>query len=153
VSGARTIVAALTLISFPVGSIVPAAAGNNYAVGQVWEYDARKEDAGSLLRVMQIDDVPGVGQIIHICVVGLKLPYPAGQGGVLTEVPEIPMKPAAMDASVRKRSNRHAASQRFGDAYAAWQQDAETGQVATVRIPLKEMMARIAAQAKQSTTP
>ena len=152
-SRARTIVAALTLILFPVGSLVPASAGNSYAVGQVWEYDARKEDAGSLLKIMQIDDLPGIGRIIHICVVGLKLPYSAGPGGVLTEVPEIPMKPAAMDASVRKLSGRPAACQRFYDAYAGWRQDYERGQVGTVRIPLKQMMGNIAAQANQSTTP
>jgi hypothetical protein len=143
----------LVLWSSLLGGAPMAVAANVYAEGQVWEYDTRKADAGSLIRIMRIDDLPRAGRMIHICVVGLKLPYPAGPGGILAEVPELPMTPAAMDASVRRLSTRKATCTRFANGYKIWRQEYDQGQIGTVTIPLKAMMERIAAKAKQSQTP
>lgn len=147
------IIGFLVLLSLLLGGSTMASAANVYAEGQVWEYDARKTDTGSLIRIMRIDNLAGAGRVIHICVVGLKLPYPAGPGGVLTEVPELPMTPSAMDTSVRKLSTRKATCTRFANGYKIWRQEYDHGQIGTVTIPLKAMMERIALNAKQSKTP
>ena len=143
----------LVLLWLLLGGPPMAAAANVYAEGQVWEYDTRKADTGSLIKVMRIDDLPGAGRVIHICVIGLKLPYPAGPGGILVEVPELPMTPSAMDASVRKLSKRKGTCMRFANGYKIWREEYGRGQIGTVTIPLKAMMERIALKAKQSTSP
>jgi hypothetical protein len=150
---AKNMLVALNLMWFPIGSATAALAANNYAEGQVWEYETRREDAGSLLKIMRIDDLPDIGRVIHICVVGLKLPYPPAADGILVEVPELPMKPSAMDASVRKLSDRQASCMRLDYGYKTWRQDYDRGQKGAVPIPLKEMMEKIAAKAKQAQTP
>ena len=146
-------IGSLLLLSLLLRTSSVASAANAYAEDQVWEYDTRKADAGSLIKIMRIDDLPGAGRVIHICVVGLKLPYPPGAGGILVEVPELPMTPAAMDTSVRKLSAHKATCMRFVNGYKIWREEYDRGQIDTVTIPLKAMMERIALKAKQSTTP
>ena len=66
----RAFAIGLALLALPAGAAEPAAA--EYAVGQVWSYQIRPADQGSLLRIAAIEESP-VGAIYHVSLVGIKL--------------------------------------------------------------------------------
>ena len=70
-----------------------------YVEGQVWEYRARPQDAGSLLKVQRVGML-GAKKVYHISVVGVHFATP-GMAGVL---PHIPVSDETLDASVIKLS-------------------------------------------------
>ncbi|MEA3057295.1 MAG: hypothetical protein QOF34_110, partial [Sphingomonadales bacterium] len=81
---------------------------NGYQVGQVWEYRTRPEDAGSLLRIQKIEEIPAsakVGPVYHISVIGVHF------GGSLAgaELQHLPVSRETLDASVTRLSSSKAA--------------------------------------------
>ncbi|WP_141249438.1 hypothetical protein [Sphingobium sp. D43FB] len=71
-----------------------------YAVGQIWEYRNRPQDAGSLLKVQQIADF-GRDKVYHLSIIGVHFATP-GISGVL---PHIPVSETTLDASVTHLSS------------------------------------------------
>lgn len=71
-----------------------------YAEGQVWEYKARPQDAGSLLKIQRITELDNQ-KVYHLSVIGVHFRTP----GILGVFPHMPVFKATLDASVTKRSS------------------------------------------------
>lgn len=84
----------------------PAAAPREerYAEGQVWEYRTRPADAGSLIKIQNIEAWPGAperGPIYHITIVGLRV----NSGTAVTNlIQHAPVSRQSLDASVTRLS-------------------------------------------------
>ena len=73
-----------------------------YREGQVWEYQTRPVDKGSLLRIQKIELIHIANKdeaVYHVSVIGLRLPGAPEAGG---ELQHIPVSEAALDASVTR---------------------------------------------------
>lgn len=108
----------MTRVLLLVACILTMGAGqaDRYAVGQVWEYRTRPQDAGSLLKIQKIEPWAD-GRVYHLSVVGLSL------GGRTTDVHHIPVSRETLDASVLRPS---ASTRAFPDAtegIAIWRED------------------------------
>jgi hypothetical protein len=68
-----------------------------YAAGQVWEYRTRPQDAGSLLKIQQIEG-EGQDRVYHVSIVRVRF----ATSGVAGTLGHIPVSNAALDASVTK---------------------------------------------------
>jgi len=78
-----------------------------YAVGQVWEYHARPQDSGSLIKIQQIERDPRGEPIYHISVIGFAI------GTSVNEIGHLPVSRATLDASVTRLATSTA---KFPDA-------------------------------------
>jgi hypothetical protein len=70
---------------------------SRYAEGQVWEYKARPQDTGSLVKIQKIEDAPA-GTIYHISLIGIHL-----TSNQVTELQHAPVSQQTLDTSVTKQ--------------------------------------------------
>ena len=111
-----------------------------YAAGQVWEYSTRPEDAGSLIKIHQVE-TSSAGSIYHISMTGIRLtndrpPIDAGH---------LPVSRETLDASVTHLASPLAANRTFPDprdGIAIWREN--EGGVFT--IPLAQIAEILAGQ-------
>jgi hypothetical protein len=115
------------------------AAPTKYQVGQVWEYRTRPGDEGSLLKIQRIENIPKLGQVYHLSVIGFHLTNPA----VPPILPHIPVSAATLDASVTRLSARKDAFPVADEGIAQWRK--ANGGVFTISV------AEIVAAMDQST--
>lgn len=119
-------------------AVVPAQARPAYAEGQVWEYHARPQDAGSLLRIQRIeapDAFRTTGPIYHISIVGLHF-----AGARLTgELQHAPVSRATLDASATRLSGSRVPFPDASAGIAEWR--AARGGVFT--IPVAQIVALV----------
>jgi hypothetical protein len=119
-----------------------------YREGQVWEYRARPEDNGSLLRIQKIETDPvfkKYGPIYHISVIGVRFNGIPLSG----ELAHLPVSRQTLDASVTRQST---ASVTFPDAapgIAEWR--LAKGGVFT--IPLSEIIGAVEQMFRQGSDP
>lgn len=74
----------------------------SFEEGQVWEYNTRPGETGSMLKIVKVDHDPKLGDIFHISIVGIKI---KGPKGILTELPHAPVAKVTLEKSVAKRSS------------------------------------------------
>lgn len=92
-----------------------------YAEGQVWEYTTRPEDAGSLIKIQQVESSP-TGPIYHISMTGLRI----AKSGAQMDAAHLPVSRETLDASVTRLATPQAAARNFPDpreGIAIWRQD------------------------------
>ena len=70
----------------------------DYAEGQVWQYAARPQDPGSLLKIQKIEMEDG-RPVYHVSVVGVHFSHMTRAGAL----PHLPVSAEALDASVIRR--------------------------------------------------
>ena len=115
-------------------------AADRYAVGQIWEYKARPEDTGSLLRIGKIENDPEFGVIYHISVVGLRITNPKAPGGYTTEVAHYPVNKGALDASVTRLSKAKTTFPDIERGYPYWRSARDQGQAGVYEMPIAEIV-------------
>jgi hypothetical protein len=71
----------------------------SYSEGQVWEYRARPGDAGSLLKIQRVEQLPELGDlnpVYHVSVIGFQLQNPQ----VTPALAHAPVSQETLDKSV-----------------------------------------------------
>ncbi|MDQ0468247.1 hypothetical protein [Labrys wisconsinensis] len=95
------------------------AAPRKYKVGQVWEYRARDQDKGSLLKIRRIDaDIVSakIGFIYHISIVGITW----ADERIPPTLAHAPLSGPALDASVTRLSTQSPDFPSATEGIAAW---------------------------------
>ena len=82
-----------------------ASSARDFAAGQVWTYHVKPGDEGSTLQINKVEQDPKLGPIFHISVFGLRISNPRVAGGVLTELPHLPVSKETLDKSVESLSH------------------------------------------------
>lgn len=80
-----------------ISLFVAAPPAHNYAEGQVWTYETRPQDAGSLVKIQKIERLDNE-IIYHVSLIGVRLHPPKS-----TELQHAPVSKQTLDASVRKQ--------------------------------------------------
>jgi hypothetical protein len=92
----------------------PAVAQERYAVGQVWEYTNRPQDGGSLIKIQRIEELPGLGTVYHISMIGVRI------GGEPQAAGHLPVSRKTLDASVIRLSGSAAEFPDASEGIAEW---------------------------------
>jgi hypothetical protein len=92
-----------------------------FTPGQKWQYRSRSVDKGSTLTITKIDNVPGIGIVVHIVVDHITFRYPPELHGGLIEgqTLSLAMRRDSLDASVIKMLGIVETS--TNDDYKKWQ--------------------------------
>jgi hypothetical protein len=90
-----------------------------YHPGQVWRYkNAVREDSRAI--VGQVEDLPGTGTVVSICVTNVYLPHAQTGEPTLNAISHAPMTSDAMDVSVIEQTGASEPIPEFTDARAEW---------------------------------
>jgi hypothetical protein len=102
-------------------TVATASETDRYQEGQIWEYKARPEDDGSLLKIQKIEVLPefaATGPVYHVTIIGLNfgtLPF----DGTLQHAP---LSRTSLDASVTKLSSSKAVFPDADEGILEWRQ-------------------------------
>lgn len=94
----------------------------DYAVGQVWEYDTRPGDKGSLIKIQKIEGFPNAdspGKVYHISIIGLHYRKSSAPGIAM----HLPVSRKTLDASVAKLSRKRPDFPDYTEGYQIWHDD------------------------------
>ncbi len=89
-----------------------------FKVGQVWQYRTRPQEPKSTLIIFRIDS-GAKGAVMHVRIVGLRVPNPHAQSGFNEILPHAPFSEQALRQSVTKMV---AETSDFGDSLDAIQE-------------------------------
>ncbi len=114
--------------------------------GQVWRYQARPEDTASRALVVQVDDHPTLGGVVHFCLTNLSGLAADGSGGP-GDIGFLPMKRAVAERCVLELESTivelpHQLD--FAEAYAEWLQAVQDGTGGAWGVPLQEVVSTVA---------
>jgi hypothetical protein len=107
--------------------VMGASSEHEYASGQVWTYHVRPGDEGSTLQINKIDHDPKLGAIFHISVFGLHIPNARIAGGVLRELPHLPVSKETLDKSVESLASEPPRQVAYEEGYALWRRAFDSG--------------------------
>ena len=137
---------------FRVAALCIAAAGlsaeaapTRYAEGQVWEYNTRPQDAGSLLKIQRISILNGKS-VYHLSLIGVRF----ARRDIMGVLPHIPVSKETLDASVTKTSSSTASfpTTAVEEGIAEWQR--AKGGVFT--IPVSKILEIVDQQMSQASS-
>ena len=86
---------------------------DRYAVGQVWEYETRPQDTGSLLKIQKIEPY-GDAKVYHISIIGLSV------NGQITAIHHTPVTQEVLNASVTRLGDQAAVFPKADEGIAEW---------------------------------
>lgn len=94
--------------------------------GQVWAYTTRAGENESTLTVLKIEQYRDLGQVVHVRIDGIRMRNPV-QGNIITDLPHLPFRGAAIQRSVTKLLRNSPSVPRFKDGYDTWKQAYDAG--------------------------
>lgn len=111
-----------------------------YQVGQEWYYQTRNGEENSTLKIVKIEEYEGIGKMVHISILDLKIKNPKYPNGLLNEVMHIPIAEYALrNSTIQLKSDRcQLPDYEFG--YVHWKNAYDQGQAGYFGIPLKEVI-------------
>lgn len=110
----------ITLLLLTVFSFACANA-SNLQEGQVWAYTTRPGESDSTLTVLKIEQYKDLGQVIHVRIDGIRMRNPI-KGNIVTDIPHIPFRSAAVQRSVTKLLHESSSLPNFKEGYDTWRQ-------------------------------
>ena len=120
--------------------LMGASSAHDYAVGQVWTYHVKSGDEGSTLQINKIEQDPKLGAIFHISVFGLRIPNPRVAGGILTELPHLPVSKETLDKSVETLSHAPLRPVAYEEGYAHWKREFDAGRAGIYTVSVAEIV-------------
>ena len=89
-------------------------------VGQEWSFAGRPTDPSPTLVIDRIEEVPNVGEVVHVSVQGVHIRNPNVAGGISTELPHLPFSRTALENSLVKLLHDSVALPDYEAGYQAW---------------------------------
>lgn len=99
---------------------------NQYAVGQVWQYNTRSGEEKSTIQIIGIDKYVGEEAIIHISVKGLIMATPMTEGGISEEIGHMAFSRTAFSESLTTLLGTNEISEDAKQSHEEWQVEYET---------------------------
>ena len=129
----------LSIIS-TLGLSASASGGDNVPrEGECWSYRSRPGEDRSYIAIRKIEIAPGLGEIIHISVFGLRIPSHSSSSGFAEEAAHIPIAAENFRASILKRLDIAAPKEPdWKEGYQMWRKDFDSGNAGVFTIPIAE---------------
>jgi hypothetical protein len=124
------LLAAVVAFAWPLGGCSPAEP-TGFAAGQHWSYATRPEDPDSTLIVGRVEELPGLGKVVHVAVIDVNLHLPSGYFGHVLAY--LPFSEDALRKSVNTQLPPATLPAQFEDGYAVWSRAKSAVYTITVR--------------------
>jgi hypothetical protein len=109
-----------------------------FLTGQVWKYDHRTGEEGSTIVILKIDQHEKAGEIVHICVKGIKLSNPNARSGYTETIGHMPYSKEALSGSVTSLVSENSALPDFMEGYLQWKNAFDAGKAGWWTIGVKD---------------
>ena len=107
-----------------------------FAPGQLYSYETRPGEESSRLLILDVEEIAKHGTIVHIRVMGLKIPWQRARGGMHQVIDHMPFSEKSLRKSVRELVEEQVRVPDFQDGYSEWRSsfDAGTASVFTTSV-------------------
>lgn len=97
------------------------AADTPFHEGDCWSYHTRVGEEQSFIVIRKIEQLPKIGEVVHISVFGLHVKNPHIAGGISRELPHMPITGDSLRRSVSGKLQRPAPDCDWRSGYETWQ--------------------------------
>jgi hypothetical protein len=112
-----------------------------YQVGQIWAYQTRSEEPKSTLTIIQIDQFPKVGKVIHIAINKVNVKSPSARDGYSHQIAHAPMSLSAMEKSTTELISEKGKVDAISmEGYGHWKHSFEAGKAGIFTCPVSEVV-------------
>ena len=89
-------------------------------VGQEWQFEGRPADPDPTLVIVLIEQLPEMGEVVHVSVRGVRIRNPRSASGFSDKLPHMPFSRAAIEGSVTKLVHDSVALPAYEEGYNQW---------------------------------
>ena len=89
-------------------------------VGQEWEFEGRPTDPHPTLVIVRVEQLPKVGDVVHVSVRGVRIRNPRAANGFSDNLPHMPFSRAAVERSVTTLVHDSVALPAYEEGYKQW---------------------------------
>lgn len=107
--------------------LAPSLSAQEFAVGQVWGYKNRAQEADSTLTIVQIDNINDA-EIVHISLDGLRISVNGPPSGIVEQVSHLPIEKSVLQASVGELLTTVRKLPPFEEGYEIWKAAFDSGE-------------------------
>jgi hypothetical protein len=111
---------------------------DQFAVGQVWQYDTREGESESVLTIVKLDQADSLGPIIHVHIQGLRIKSPTAPSGFSDVIHHMPFSKDAVVKSVTEKVGQVKELPDFMEGYHQWHEAFTAGKGGFFTTPVKE---------------
>lgn len=113
------LLAAIVTLAFATS---PMAAGREkpLKVGQEWRFEGRPDDPHPTLVIDRIEELPNIGEVVHVSLRGVRIRNPRAPGGFSDQLPHMPFARQALEKSVTVMLHDSVALPPYQEGYAEW---------------------------------
>ena len=109
------------LVVLPFGTwVARQTQGKPLKVGQEWQFEGRGVDPHPTLVIVRIEQLPKVGEVVHVSVRGVRITNPRAPEGFSDNLPHMPFSRAAVERSVTKLVHDSVALPPYQEGYDQW---------------------------------
>ena len=112
--------------------------------GQVWTYQTRPDETSSRLTILKVENLEGLGPVVHISIAGVQVGNPSIPESMIHEIGHMPFAEDALAASVVELESTGADLPDFQDGYDQWLAAVQAGQGGIFTISVAEGVTFIA---------
>ncbi len=128
----------------PTPAAAPAPAARlslpGFAVGQVWKYRTRPKETGSRVIIGKIETLEKIGPVVHVKLVGLRIPNAKAKSGFNTYASHIPITQDKLQESVTGLAGEGGDLKGFEEGYGEWRKAYEADEAGAFAISLEEVV-------------
>lgn len=95
---------------------------SRFKVGQVWSYKTRPNETKSTFIVVKVENLPKLGNIVHIALRDLKIKNPRSPDGISDTMSHLPFAEEALTKSAVKMLKERAELPDFEEGYGLWRE-------------------------------
>ena len=128
------ILATLLLFAMPLIS-----SASDLQAGQVWSYKTRPGEVASTLTILKVEEYKDLGRVVHIRVDQIRMTNPL-KGNVVTDIPHLPFKDAAVQGSITNLVRQLPSTPNFQEGYDTWKKAYLSGQAGAFDMPVSAVL-------------
>ncbi|KAF0814898.1 hypothetical protein IGB42_00954 [Andreprevotia sp. IGB-42] len=124
-----------SLVIIALLAICNLAGATELAPGQTGAYQTRPGEADSTLTILKVEKYNDLGPVVHIRVDKIRMKNPV-KGNVVTNIPHLPFKEAAIRSSITRLLSRATSVPAFQEGYDTWKTAYLAGKAGAFNIPV-----------------
>ena len=108
-----------------------------FKVGQIWQYDTRKDEEESRVVILKVDKTE-TEIIVHVSVIKAKIKNPQKDGEISNDIGHLPFSRKSIEKSLTKLESSNNELPDFMDGYNQWKEAFDSGRGGIFTISVKE---------------